>query len=182
MILDIISALVITLGFYFGFQRGFIKTVFDTASLIIGIVAVLVLSPTVISLIDSSLNIASSLSYVIGIVLTFIVVMIIIRFLGRKLEDLFKAVNLNFINKFNGGALQAIFFAIILSYAVALMNKVQMIKPETKDRSIAYPYLELLPEMSQRLFEGLKPVFTGFWDATVEAMESVKKEADKINE
>lgn len=180
MILDVISALVIALGFYFGYQRGFIKTVFDTASLLVGIIAALKLSPIVIGIIKNSLNIAPSIAFIVGIVITFILVMILVRFIGRKLEDLFKAVNLNFINKFNGGALQALFFAILLSYSVSLMNKVNMIKEDTKIRSMAYPYLEMLPGMSQRLFEGLKPVFQGFWDATMEAMESVKKEAEDL--
>lgn len=180
MILDLIAALVIALGFYFGYQRGFIKTIFDTASFIIGIIAVLKLSPNVIELITTSFNMSRSIAYVLGIVLTFIVVMILIRFLGKKVEDMFKAANLNFLNKFNGGALQALFFAIILSYAVALVDKVQLIRVETKKASVSYPYLVMMPGMSQKLFEGLKPVFRGFWDATMEAMDSVKTEADSI--
>lgn len=182
MILDLIAALLIALGFYFGFQRGFIKTVFDTGSLIIAIIAALKLSPIVIGIINKSLNIAPSLAFIIGIVITFILVMIVVRFIGKKLEDLFKAVNLNFINKFSGGALQALFFAILLSYSVALMNKVNMIKEDTKVTSISYPYLELMPAMSQKLFISLKPIFSEFWDATMHAMDSVKKEADSIQE
>ena len=99
MILDLVAVLIIVLGFYFGYQRGFIKTVFDTASLIIGIIAALKLSPLVISFIKSSLNLSPSISFILGIVLTFLLVMILIRFIGARLEDLFKAVNLNFINK-----------------------------------------------------------------------------------
>ncbi len=178
MILDLITAFVLVLAFYFGFQRGFIKTVFDTASYLIGVVAALKLSPIVINIIKGSFNIAPSVAFIIGVVLTFILVMILIRFLGKKIEDVFKAANINFINKFNGGALQAVFFAILLSYAVALGNKMSLIKEETKQSSMAYPYLELMPAMSQKLFEGLKPVFQGFWEATVEAVDSVKEAVD----
>jgi membrane protein required for colicin V production len=180
MILDLIAALVISLGFYFGYRRGFIKTIFDTASFIVGIIAALILSPYVIAFIQSSFNIAQSIAYILGIVITFILVMILVRFIGKKVEDVFKAVNLNFLNKFNGGALQALFFAILLSYGVALMNNVDLIKEDTKQKSISYPYLVMMPGMSQKLFEGLKPVFKGFWDATMDAMNSVKGEVDSI--
>ncbi len=178
MILDLITILLIALGFYFGYQRGFIKTVFDTASLLVAIIAALKLSPLVINIIKESLNVAPSIAFILGIVITFLLVMIIVRFIGRKLEDMFKAVNLNFINKFNGGALQALFFAIILSYGVALLNKVNVIKEDTKSTSVTYPYLELMPGLSQKLFEGLRPVFNDFWNATMVAMDSVKNEAD----
>ena len=94
------------------------------------------------------------------------------------MEDFFKAVNLNFINKISGGLLQALFFAVVLSFAVSLMDKVEMIKDETKVRSYSYTYLEVLPSISQEAFIKLKPLFTEFWDATVEAMESVKEKAN----
>ena len=180
MILDLIVVLIVAIGFYFGFQRGFIKTVFDTASLLIAIIAALKLSPIVIDIINSSLNIAPSIAFIIGVVLTFIVVMALVRFLGRKIEDVFKAANLNFINKINGGFLQALFFAIILSYGVALLNRINVIKQETKDKSMTYSSLMLLPGLSQKMFEGLKPIFKDFWDATTHAMEGVKNKAEEV--
>jgi uncharacterized membrane protein required for colicin V production len=45
MILDLIVAIVITVGFYLGYSRGLIKTVFNSLSLIIGIIAALKISP-----------------------------------------------------------------------------------------------------------------------------------------
>lgn len=41
MILDVFVAIVVSLGFYLGYSRGLIKTVFDSLSLIIGILAAL---------------------------------------------------------------------------------------------------------------------------------------------
>ena len=178
MILDLITALLISLGFYFGYQRGLIKTIFDTGSLLVAILAALKLSPIAIQFIKNSLNIDPTLAYILGIVLTFLLIIVMVRFIGKKMEDFFKAVNLNFINKISGGLLQALFFAVVLSFAVSLMDKVEMIKDETKVRSYSYTYLEVLPSISQELFIKLKPLFTEFWDATVEAMESVKEKAN----
>jgi membrane protein required for colicin V production len=174
MLLDVIVAIVVTLGFYLGYSRGLIKTVFDTLSLIIGVVAALKLSPIVINMIGGIIKMSPAITFLVGIVLTFIGVMALIRFVGKKLEDLLSAVNINFVNKLAGGALQAIFFAYLMSLFLWLLSSIQVLSPETKAASITYSALEPLPEKGKKVFTSLKPVFQGFWDKTLEAMDSIK--------
>jgi membrane protein required for colicin V production len=175
MFIDALSAILISLGFYLGYQRGLIKTVFDTLSLLIGVLAALKLSPWMMNMLQSLFNLNKALTLIFGIALTFLLVMIIIRFIGRKLEDLLEVVNINFVNKFTGGALQALFFAIILSYAVSFMGTLNVLKEETKTSSATYPYLTQLPAMSQKMFTNLKPIFSEFWAKTNEAIDGLKK-------
>ena len=85
-----------------------------------------------------------------------------------------EAVNINFINKLAGGAIQGLFFAYILSLAIWLVNSLNVLKPEVKAASITYSLLEPLPEKGKAFFISLKPVFQGFWDKTVEAMDGIK--------
>ncbi len=174
MLLDAIVAIIVTLGFYLGYTRGLIKTVFDTLSLIIGIVAALKLSPIVINILESIIKISPAVTFLLGIVLTFIGVMALIRFVGKKLEDLLSAVNINFVNKLAGGALQAVFFAYLLSLFLWLLSSINVLSTETKAASITYAALEPLPEKGKKVFTSLKPVFQGFWDKTLEAMDSIK--------
>lgn len=174
MLLDIIVAIVISLGFYLGYARGLIKTVFDSLSLIIGIVAALKLSPIVINILQSLIQTTPAITFLVGVVITFIAVMALIRFIGRKLEDILEAVNINFINKIAGGTLQALFFAYLLSMGIWLVNNLKVLNPETKAASITYPLLEPLPEKGKAVFTSLKPVFSSFWDKTLEAMDGIK--------
>lgn len=178
MLIDIIAGLLIALGFYLGYQRGLIKTLFDTFSIFIGVIAALKLSPIVVDVIDSSTNINPAISLVLGIVLTFLLVMVLIRFVGSKLESVLKAVNLNFLNKFNGGVLQALFFAILLSFGLALTDKVQLVKEETKAQSMSYPYLAKMPAMSEKMLANLRPIFQDFWDTTMSTMDRLKQKAE----
>jgi membrane protein required for colicin V production len=181
MTLDLIVAIVVSLGFYLGYSRGLIKTVFDSLSLVIGILAALILSPLIISILQELVKTSPALTFLIGVVVTFIGVMALIRFIGRKLEAMLEAVNVNFINKIAGGVLQAIFFAYLLSLSLWLINSLQVLKPETKQASITYPMLEPLPEKGKAVFTKLKPIFSGFWNKTVEAMKGVKDKAqDKL--
>ncbi len=179
MILDIFVVLLVAFGFYTGYSRGLIKTVFDTLSLVIGIMAAMILSSHVINLIESLFNVSHSISYLVGIVVTFIVVMSLVKFVGRKLEDVFEAANINFINKLAGGTLQGLFFAFVISMVMWVLGNYNVIKPETKSNSITYPLLEPLPEAGKSVFKAVKPVFQSFWDKTVETMESIGGKADE---
>jgi membrane protein required for colicin V production len=182
MMLDVIVAIVVSLGFYLGYTRGLIKTVFDSLSLIVGIVAALKLSPITINILQSFLKISPAVTFLLGVVITFIGVLALIRFFGRKLEGMLEAININFINKIAGGTLQALFFAYLLSLSFWLLTTINVLSPEVRQASITYPALEPLPEKGKAVFASLKPVFKGFWDKTLEAMDSIKSKADQKKE
>lgn len=174
MILDLIVAIVITIGFYLGYSRGLIKTVFNSLSLIIGIIAALKLSPIVMDILESILKTSPAMSFLLGIVVTFLGVMYLIRYFSSKMEDLLKAVNINFVNKIAGGTLQAIFYAYLLSLSLWLVDAMSVLKPEVKEASITYSLLEPLPEKGKAFFEAVKPIFKSFWDKTVKSMDSIE--------
>ena len=181
MILDIVVVLIVAFGFYAGYSRGLIKTVFDTMSLVIGILAAMKLSSYTIEALESVLNISKSITYLLGLVITFLLVMAIVRFVGRKVEAVLKAANINVVNKLAGGAVQGLFFAFLLSMAIWTLGNYNVMKPETKEKSITYPLLEPLPEAGKALFTAVKPVFQEFWDNTVEAMESMRGKASEVD-
>lgn len=174
MLIDLFVAIVIALGFYLGYSRGLIKTVFDSLSLVIGILAALKLSPIMINILQEIIKTSAAITFILGVVITFIAVMALIRFLGRKLEDMLEAVHINFVNKIAGGILQGLFFAYLLSLSLWLINTLSVLNPETKAASITYPMLEPLPEKGKAVFTSIKPLFKGFWDKTVEAMDGIK--------
>ncbi|MBK8518476.1 MAG: CvpA family protein [Saprospiraceae bacterium] len=173
MLIDLFVAIVIALGFYLGYSRGLIKTVFDSLSLVIGILAALKLSPIMINILQEIIKTSAAITFILGVVITFIAVMALIRFLGRKLEDMLEAVHINFVNKIAGGILQGLFFAYLLSLSLWLINTLSVLNPETKAASITYPMLEPLPEKGKAVFTSIKPLFKGFWDKTVEAMDGI---------
>ncbi len=173
MILDLIVAIVITVGFYLGYSRGLIKTVFNSLSLIIGIIAALKISPLVMDILESILKTSPAVSFLLGIVVTFLGVMYLIRYFSNRMEDLLKAVHINFINKIAGGTLQALFYAYLLSLSLWLVDAMSVLKPEVKESSITYSLLEPLPEKGKAFFVAVKPIFKSFWDKTVQSMDSI---------
>jgi len=180
MIIDLIALLAIVYGLYTGYSKGLIQTVFDTLSIIIGIVAALKVSPIVINLLQGILPLSKSLVFIIGFVLTFLLIMGLIRFVGKKMESLLKVANVNVVNKILGAGLMALFFSLIVSYAVWGVNKLSLVNEDTLASSNAYPFLQTLPEKSQSLFESVKPVFSGFWEAMMDTMDSIKETGEDL--
>ncbi len=181
MILDLLTGLLVAYGFYQGFSKGLIKTVFASLSLIIGIVAALKLSPILIGLLQESININPAVSFVIGFVLTFIIVMALVRFIGSRIEKLLESINIGGLDKLLGGILLGLFYAIIVSFAVHFMDKIQLINEETKTASITYPLLKPLPQATAGIGQTLKPVFTEFWDKMMDTMDSLKVKGEELS-
>jgi membrane protein required for colicin V production len=169
MLLDLIISIVTLLGFYLGYKRGLVRTVFDSLSLIIGIVAALKLSPFTIDMLEDILKISPAITFLMGVVITFVLIMGLIRFIGLKIEDLLKAASINVLNKILGGALQALFFAYLLSLSFWLLNNLKLISEEAKSAK------------GKAVFEKIKPVFRQFWDKTVEAMDKAGHSAEQDN-
>jgi membrane protein required for colicin V production len=181
MIIDIITVLLVAFGFYQGFSKGLIKTVFATLSLIIGIVAMMKLSPIVIGILQGILSFNVAIINVIGFVLTFFIAMLLIRFIGNKLEDLFEALNIGILNKILGGALLGLFYAILISFVVFFVNKAELISDEYKATSFTYPMLEPLPELTKGIGRSLQPIFSEFWDKMIETMDALKDKGDELH-
>lgn len=175
MILDLIVAVVVCIGFYLGYSRGLIRTVFDTLSIIIGILAALKLSPIVIRMLEGIITTSPALSFLLGVIITFMGVMLLIRFVSKRFEDLLKGLNINFINKMAGGALQALFFAYIFSMSLWMVDSLNVLTPNVKSNSLTYSLLDSLPNKGRAVFEKMKPIFKDFWDKTAESMDKINQ-------
>ena len=78
-------------------------------------------------------------------VLTFILLVILVNIIGRMVTKLIQAMNLGFFNKL-GGALFGMAKGVLLcSIMVMVLNNFQLIgivKPEVREQSKLYPYIE----------------------------------------
>lgn len=178
MILDVITCLLVALGFYQGFSRGLIKTVFASLSLLVGIVAALKLSPITIDLLQNALSINPAVTFVIGFVLTFIVVMALIRFIGDRIEKLMESIHIGGLNKLLGGVLLSLFYAILISFGIYFMDKVSLISDNAKTTSFTYPLLEPLPRATRGVGEAVRPIFSEFWERMIATMDTIKEKSE----
>jgi membrane protein required for colicin V production len=166
------------MGFYLGYLKGIIKTVFDSLSFIVAILAALKLTPLLIAVVEEITGFPEAVCYIIGVLITFASIFLLVRFIGNRLEAILESIHLNIVNKILGGLLQALFFCYMLSLVIWAIGKAGAISESTKKASVTYPFVSTLPEKGKSMIQGLKPIFIDFWDATVKALDSIGNSKD----
>lgn len=178
MILDLIAAVIISYAFYRGYSKGLINTVVDTLSIIIGLVIALKFSPLLIDYMQDMININPALEFILGFLIVFFVVMLLLRYIGEKIEDLLKAVNINIINQIAGGALLGFVAAFCVGALYVLMSRLNILSQEYVAQSTLYDYLARVSQEGSWLFETFKNVFSEFWTKFMATLDQVKEKIE----
>ena len=174
MVIDIIFFISAAYGFYVGYSKGIIKTVFSTLSIILGLMAAMKFSPYMTSFLEDTFS-KSPLMFIAGFVVTFVGVMLLVRLLAKTVEGIFKTIKINAINKVAGGILMSGFFILLFSILVWFGNESKAIDSKTKETSFSYVYLEKIPVEAKGVFMTLKPVFQDFWNYAMDSMDRMKR-------
>ena len=164
MYIDIFLAVFILIGLIQGFHRGVIRTVFAVLGIAIGLIAALKFAPYVVSFFEHVVHLSPLISMILGLLLTFLVLLFGIRWLGNSLENTLKKVNLNVLNKVAGAALFAVLMIILYSVVIWFIDRTQLLSDAEKARSRSYPVLQEVPAMAGSALKKVKPVFKEFWD------------------
>lgn len=174
MTLDIIFILFAGLGFWMGYSRGIIKTVFTVLSFTIGLLAAFKMAPAFTNFLEDLTKNNNPLMFIAGFLLSFIIMMVILRLIARGLEGLLKSANINFINQIAGGVVLGALSILVYSTMVWFGDKSHMIDQQTKDTSITYRYTKEFPGQMQAIATQLKPVFTDFWNEALDFMDRME--------
>ena len=175
MVVDIIFVIVLLTGFYMGFSKGIIQSVFTVLSLLFGLMAAFKFSRPTTQFLETSFNTDNPLMFIAGFLLSFVVVMIFIRMIARFLEGLLKSANINVINQMAGGVLLSGVMILLFSVLLWFADQARMIAPQTKVDSYSYPYIKDYPTHLKELGIRLKPVFHNFWDQSMDMMDKLEQ-------
>lgn len=162
-------------GFYLGFSKGIIKTVFTVLSIMFGLTAAFKFAPATTDFLESAFNNNNPLMLIAGFMLSFVVVMVLIRMIARGLEGMLKTANINIINQLAGGVLLG--GVLILLYSVILWfgNQATLINDEAKRRSMTYEYLEKFPTQAKGIAYKMQPIFQEFWNQSLDMMDRLEE-------
>ena len=81
------------------------------------------------------------IEFILGFLIVFFFVMLILRFFGERIEDLLKAVKINFINQLAGGALLGLVAAFIIGGLLTLLSNLKILTEEYMTQSTLYDHL-----------------------------------------
>jgi len=179
MILDLIAALLITYGFYRGYSNGLIDTIVDTLSILVGLVVALKFSPLLINYLQKVVNLNPAIEFILGFLIVFFTVMLLLRFIADRMEDLLRAIKINFINQIAGGLLLGFVFAFCIGLLLLLLTNLKVLNADYASESTLYEHLIKISQEGGWVVESFKNLFSEFWTKFMTTIDSVKDNLEK---
>ena len=177
MIIDVIFLIIAGWGFYQGYSRGIIKTVFTVFSIVFGLMVAFKFSPAATRFIETAFHSNSPLNFVAGFLLSFVLTMIIIRMAAQFFEKALQAANINIINKFFGGVLLGSLYTLIYSLLLWFGDQSHIVTPENSNGSLTYQHLKIFPSKMRGVYEYIKPGFQDFWHESVRFIDRMEEKS-----
>ena len=178
MVIDAILGILVLWGFYIGFSRGIIKTVFTVISYAFGVMAVIKFGKPATNFLKQAFNTDEAYMFIAGYLLAFFLTIIIIRLIAQSLEGLLKTANINVINQVAGGILFASLNVLIYSALIWFGTQSHLISDKSIEESKTYVYLEQFPAKMRHFWDVVSPTFKQFWDHSAEEMDRWKDKLD----
>lgn len=143
--LDIIIAILLVVFGLGGWRKGIIIEAATLLGLGVGLYGAFHFSDFTAAKLTEFVEIDPKYLNVVAFIVTFIVLAILVNLLGRLLAKIVKTINLGFIDKIGGFLVGLAKGLLICSLVVMLFNALELkgiIKDETKQESVLYPYVE----------------------------------------
>lgn len=144
-ILDIIIGIVLLLFAFAGLRKGLIIEAFYLASIIIGLYGAMFFSDAMSNWLAEVINVEPKYLALVAFILTFILFIVLIRFVGRIISGLVEAIHLGFIDKIGGFIFGIVKGALLLSILIMVLNIFNIsdaINNDTRKNSVLYPRIE----------------------------------------
>ncbi|MCB0617377.1 MAG: CvpA family protein, partial [Saprospiraceae bacterium] len=115
MVIDIIFVIMAGYGFYLGFAKGIIRTIFTILSFLFGLLAAFKFAPAATKFLETAFDSNNPMMFLAGFLLSFVLTMILIRLVARAIEGFLRTANINIVNQFAGGLLLAGMMTLLYS-------------------------------------------------------------------
>jgi membrane protein required for colicin V production len=162
MAIDIIFVIVAGYGFYLGFSKGIIQTVFTVLSIMFGLMAAIRFAKPMTDFLEDIFS-PNALMFIAGFLLTFVLTMFLIRLIAKTIEGFLKTANINIINQLAGGMLLAAIFIMLYSVILWFGDQTGALK-EAKETSMTYDYLEEYPQYVWGIGKKAQPYIKDFYE------------------
>src|SRR4026209_1652925 len=181
MVLDIIVAIILILATIKGYRQGLIVALFSVIAFIIGLAAALKLSVVVAGYIGQAVKISDKWLPIISFAIVFLIVVLLVRLGARFIQKTVEFAMLGWLNRLSGILLYAGLYILIFSILIFYADQLGFIKPETKNESVTYAYIQ---PWGPKLMEGLGkiiPVFKGMFNDLEDFFDGVSKQVPPAN-
>lgn len=175
MPIDIVFLAVFAYGFWIGYSRGIIGTVFNFAAYIFGVVLAFKVTPTTTNILESLFHSDNPAMFLAAFIVNLVLIMIVLRQAAKGLETGFQAIYLGVINQTLGGVVMAGFGVVIYSIVIWFLVQVRFLNDQTLAESKTYPLLQELPPRAKAVAMRAKPFAEDIWGYSMNWMDRLDK-------
>jgi membrane protein required for colicin V production len=176
MILDILVAIIVILAVIKGYSRGLIIALFSVIAFIIGLAAALKLSAVVADHIGNAVKVSDKWLPIISFAVVFFIVVLLVRLGARFIQKTAELAMLGWLNRLGGILLYTGLYILIFSILLFYADQLGLIKPETKNESVTYTYIQPWGPKLMDSLGSIIPIFKGMFQDLENFFESVSKQ------
>ncbi len=156
--LDIIICIVLLIGLYKGYLNGFFVELTSLIALIAAIYGSIYFSNFAGDWLREQVQWDDVYITIASFIITFLVIIFVITYVGKLITRVVKTVQLSFINKLAGAAFglvkMAFLASVILMFVNSASGEFDIVSTETKDSSIVFEHIEpLAPFLLPKILE-----------------------------
>jgi membrane protein required for colicin V production len=155
--IDFFFYVVIFLAVVHGWRKGLISGLFSMICGLIGLAAAVKLSAVLATHVKSGLHMTSRWLPVFAFIIVFLVVILVIRWIGALLEKMTKLVLLGWLNKLGGILLFLVLYLSVYSIVLFYGTKTQVISKQAEDSSHFYAMIASFGPTVIRSITGFLP-------------------------
>lgn len=171
MFIDIIAFILLVWAAFKGLRNGLIVGLFSFFAFIIGLAAALKLSAVAAEYIGTNTNIGKRWLPFIAFAGVFLIVVFLVRLGAKAIEGVLRMAMLGWLNKLGGILLYILLHFFIFSILLFYVDQLHLIKKETLEASVLFPYIQpLAPNIIDALgyllpfFKNMFVELEGFFD------------------
>lgn len=171
MFIDIIAFILLVWAAFKGLRNGLIVGLFSFFAFIIGLAAALKLSAVAAEYIGTNTNIGKRWLPFIAFAGVFLIVVLLVRLGAKAIEGVLRMAMLGWLNKLGGILLYILLHFFIFSILLFYVDQLHLIKKETLEASVLFPYIQpLAPNIIDALgyllpfFKNMFVELEGFFD------------------
>ncbi len=168
MIIDLVYGGLLAIALFRGFRFGLVFSIFWLISIVAGILAAVSLSHITASYLEQWFQIAPTYLPLVAFMLTMVLVVMLVRMLGKLMDGLFKMMQLNTLNKLAGAFVWGVIVSLLFSTVLWYANNMSLFTPELMaDSKVFAPLISFAP-LTMDIIGSLFPVAGSIFDSLQE--------------
>jgi uncharacterized membrane protein required for colicin V production len=172
MWLDIVFLFVAGIAFYRGYQAGILRAVVWVVGISLALLVTMRFAGVTTRGLEVLLTSESPMLFLIGFLLTFLLVIGLVRWSGLAIERMLGYLKIGFLNRGTGGVLFAVLATLMLALVLGTLDRMSWLPEHAKSDSRTWPVLVTIPDQASLAYRDMQPLLASLY---VDARKNLEK-------